>query len=69
MKIQAIRVIRPFNLDGGVQKKDAELEVPLSFAIELRSAGKAEFVEPKPAPAPAKVEAEPKAVKPQKGEK
>jgi len=73
MKTQRIRVLRPFNLDGKSQPKGAEIEIPLSFAIELRSANKAEFIEPKPdpkpEPAPAKAEAEPKAAKPQKGEK
>lgn len=73
MKMQRIRVIRPFNLDGKPTAKNAEIEVPLSFAVELRSANKAEFIEPKPEskpePAPAKAEAEPKAAKPQKGEK
>lgn len=73
MSTQRIKVIRPFRLDGKSVAKDMEIEVPMSFAIELRSANKAEFIEPKPEPkpepAPSKAEAEPKAAKPQKGEK
>lgn len=76
MKMQRIRVIRSFNIEGKPATKGAEIDLPLSFAVELRSANKAEFIDdpkpqpnPEPAPAPAKAEAEPKAAKPQKGEK
>lgn len=74
MKMQRVRVTRPFNFECKPIGRNAELEVPLSFAIELRAANKVEFIdeskpEPKPAAAPAKAEAKPKAAEPQKGEK
>lgn len=76
MKMQKIRVTRSFRLEGKPVEKGVEIEVPLSFATDLRSANKAEFIDdpkpqpkPEPAPAPAKAEPESKAAKPQKGEK
>ena len=68
MKTEKIKVLRAFILDGKPTKVGDEIEVPAVFAIELRTAKKAERVEPKPAEP---VEQKPVSVaaKPQKGEK
>lgn len=46
MKMQWVRVLRPFLMDGKPQTKNAEIEVSAGFAAELRTAKKVEFCDP-----------------------
>ena len=69
MKTEKIRVLRAFILDGQPTKVGEVIEVPAVFAVELRTAKKAEKVEPQ-APTPAEPKPDSKAAtRPQKGEK
>jgi hypothetical protein len=68
MKTETIRVLRPFILDGSPTKVGDVIDVPAVFAIELRTAKKAEKVVP-PAPKPIEPKSDSKAATPQKGEK
>jgi hypothetical protein len=63
---ETIKVLRPFLIDGTPTKVGQVIEVPSAFAVELRTAKKAEKFDP-PAEAPEVKKSE--AVKPQKGEK
>ena len=67
MKKETIKVLRPFILDGSPTKVGDVVEVSSTFAVELRTAKKAEKYEP-PAPA-TDPKPDSKAAKPQKGEK
>lgn len=42
---QRVKVLRPFYFDKKLQEKDKELDLPRTFAIEVRDANKAEFVD------------------------
>ncbi len=68
MKSETIKVLRPFILNGSPTKVGDVIEVPSSFAIELRTAKKAEKFAP---PAPVESESKPvvAAKTPQKGDK
>lgn len=68
MKLEALKVLRPFYLDGKPTKVGEIVEVPSSLSAELRAAKKAEKtekVEKVEAPKPQVLSA----AKPPKGEK
>lgn len=55
-KTRAVRVLRPFTLNGETTKVGAQLALPNAFACEMVSAGKATFdITPTPAAKPTKV--------------
>lgn len=56
-KTQNVRVLRSFYFQGKPTKVNETIEVPRTFALELKAAHKAEFVEPKPEPEAKKPEA------------
>ena len=60
MKTQFVKVLRSFRFESAAVAKNEVVELPLSFAQEMRSAHKVEFVDP-PKQEPEKQEkAEPK---------
>lgn len=54
MKVQKVRVLRPFYFNRELQKKDAVVELPVLFAAECCAAKKVEYIdEAVSAPVPA----------------